>query len=176
MSGAGVRISALSRCRRLLWSSCGRPMSALSRAAPTRPLAGASLLTAALLPCKLSAVQVKRTPSCCLCLQRSFAAYVMACFGIAHHTCSDLTMSRMKTLLLQEGAGRAAAQVPFGAAGVSGAQPARAAPGHAGARRAARCALPAVTCCSVSAGTGRPVRRPACLTHITVQHLPTQAC
>ena len=48
MSGAGVHISALSRCRRLPWSSCGRPMSALSRAAPTRPSAGAPLLTAAL--------------------------------------------------------------------------------------------------------------------------------
>ena len=51
MSGAGGHINALFRCQRLLWSSCGRPMSASSRAAPTRPLAGASLLTAALLPC-----------------------------------------------------------------------------------------------------------------------------
>ena len=51
MSGAGGHINALFRCQRLLWSSCGQPMSALSRAAPTRPLAGASLLTVALLPC-----------------------------------------------------------------------------------------------------------------------------
>ena len=108
-------------------------------------------------------MKVKHSLRCRLCLQLHCAAHVMACSGSAHHICSDLIRSRMSLLLLQEGAGRAAAQVPPGAAGVPGAQPACAAPGHAGARRAARSALPAFLQCFVGAGIETSVRIPGCI-------------
>ena len=78
MSGAGEHISALFRCRRLLWSSCGRPMSASSRAAPTRPSAGASPLTPSLALPRLSyAKEADLEPSAPLELK--YAAYGIAC-------------------------------------------------------------------------------------------------
>ena len=63
MSGAGGHINALFRCQRLLWSSCGRPTSALSRAAPIRPSAGV-LPSSGACPCQASAMQRQQTFSC----------------------------------------------------------------------------------------------------------------